>query len=67
MIQQLFPRYIGLVVKELLAADIAAVSEGQDVKPKKTNFGKLLGNSVVQFEKAELSSLNLTGKARGYA
>ncbi|KAK6634783.1 hypothetical protein RUM44_000030 [Polyplax serrata] len=60
-------KLLGLVVKELLSADLAAISSGQDAKPKKTNFGKLLGNTVIQFEKVESSSLNLTGKARGQA
>lgn len=55
-----------MVVKELLAADINALKAEQEAKPKKTSFGKLVGNTVVQFEKAEGSSLNLTGKARGY-
>lgn len=54
-----------MVVKELLAADINALKADQEAKPKKTNFGKLVGNTVVQFEKSEGSSLNLTGKARG--
>lgn len=59
-------KLLSLVVKDLLAADINAMKAEQDAKPKKTNFGKLLGNTVVQFEKADSSSLNLTGKARGY-
>ena len=57
--------FIGLVVKELLSVDLTALNAGKEAKTRKTNFGKLLGNTVVQFEKVESSSLNLTGKARG--
>lgn len=49
-----------------LAADLAAIKQGRDSKPIKTTLGQLLPNTVVQFEKAESSSLNLVGKAKGY-
>lgn len=58
-------KILGLVVKTLEAVDPAAAMSDK-VEPKKTNFGRLLGNSAVQFEKAETSSINLVGKAKGY-
>lgn len=58
-------KLLGLVVKGLEAVDpSAAMSDVVEVK--KTVFGRLLGNSTVQFEKAESSSVNLTGKAKGF-
>ncbi|XP_023725556.1 vesicle-fusing ATPase 1 [Cryptotermes secundus] len=54
-----------LVVKSLEAADLNAIKAGQDAKPKKTKMGRCLGDTIVQFEKAENSSLNLVGKSRG--
>lgn len=50
---------------EFLATDMAAFKEGREAKPKKTKLGRLLANTIIQFEKAENSSLNLTGKAKG--
>lgn len=59
-------KLLGLVVKTLEAVDPAAVMSDKDkVELKKTRFGKLLGNANIQFEKAEGSSVNLTGKAKG--
>lgn len=58
-------KILGLVVKSLEAIDPAAVMSDK-AEPKKTVFGRLLGNSMVQFEKAETSSINLVGKAKGY-
>lgn len=59
-------KLLALVVKSLEAVDPAAVmSDKEKVELKKTVFGKLLGNSNVVFEKAESSSVNLTGKAKG--
>lgn len=52
-------------MKDLFAADFTAVSTGKDTKPMSIRFGKLLGNTVIQFEKSETSSLNLTGKSKG--
>lgn len=57
-------KILGLVVKSLEAIDPAAVMSDK-AEPKKTVFGRLLGNSMVQFEKAETSSINLVGKAKG--
>lgn len=54
-----------LVVKDLEAADFAAIKEGKAAKPRKTKLGRLLADSLVQFEKADNSALNLTGKAKG--
>lgn len=49
-----------------LAIDATAYAkENKNVEPIKTKFGRLLGNTIVQFEKAEGSSVNLTGKAKG--
>lgn len=59
-------KLLALVVKSLEAVDPAAVMSDKDkVELKKTVFGKLLGNTNVQFEKAENSSVNLTGNAKG--
>ncbi|KDR16531.1 Vesicle-fusing ATPase 1, partial [Zootermopsis nevadensis] len=58
-------KLLGLVVKSLEAADLSAIKAGQDAKPKKTKMGRCLGDTMVQFEKAENSSLNLVGKAKG--
>lgn len=59
-------KLLALVVKSLEAVDPAAVMSDQNkVELKKTIFGKLLGNTNIQFEKAESSSVNLTGKAKG--
>lgn len=48
------------------AVDISAIKAGQDAKPRKTRMGRCLGDTIIQFEKAENSSLNLVGKAKGY-
>lgn len=58
-------KLLGLVVKSLEAADLSAIKAGQDAKPKKTKMGRCLGDTIVQFEKAENSSLNLVGKSKG--
>ncbi|KOC60817.1 Vesicle-fusing ATPase 1 [Habropoda laboriosa] len=58
-------KMLGLVVKSLEAADLSAISSGQNTVPKKTQMGRCLGDTVIQFEKAENSSLNLIGKAKG--
>lgn len=58
-------KMLGLVVKSLEAADFSAISSGQNAVPKKTKMGRCLGDTVVQFEKADNSSLNLIGKAKG--
>lgn len=59
-------KLLALAVKSLEAVDPAAVmSDKAVVDLTKTVFGKLLGNANIQFEKAESSSVNLTGKAKG--
>lgn len=57
-------KILGLVAKTLEAIDPKAFVEGQ-TEPKKTVFGRLSGNTTVQFEKADTSSINLVGKAKG--
>lgn len=57
-------KLLGLNVKSLEAIDPAAAM-AEKVEAKKTRFGRLLGNSVVTFEKSEGSSINLVGKAKG--
>ncbi|XP_018331362.1 vesicle-fusing ATPase 1 [Agrilus planipennis] len=58
-------KLLALTVKDLEAVDINAIKQGKQAKPRKTKIGYLLANSVVQFEKAPNSSLNLTGKSKG--
>lgn len=58
-------RLLLLVVKDLEAVDLNALKQGRDAKPRKTKTGRLLPDTVVQFEKAENSSLNLVGKSKG--
>ncbi|XP_025987829.1 vesicle-fusing ATPase 1 [Solenopsis invicta] len=60
-------KLLGLVVKSLEAADLSAISSGQSTVPKKTKMGRCLGDSIIQFEKAENSSLNLVGQSKGKA
>ncbi|EZA59590.1 Vesicle-fusing ATPase [Ooceraea biroi] len=60
-------KLLGLVVKSLEAADLSAISTGQATVPKKTKMGRCLGDTVIQFEKAENSSLNLIGQSKGKA
>ena len=47
------------------AVDIKAIKSGQDAVPRKTRMGRCLGDTIIQFEKAENSSLNLVGKSKG--
>lgn len=58
-------KLLGLAVKSLEAVDPAATISDKPAEPKKTRFGRLLGNSSVTFEKAEGSSINLVGKSKG--
>lgn len=59
-------KLFGLAVKTLEAVDPSlAMQQDAKVEPKKTRFGRLSGNCTIQFEKAEGSSINLTGKAKG--
>jgi hypothetical protein len=50
----------------LLVVNINTIRQGGEAKPKKGKLGKLTPNTVIQFEKAEASALNLVGKAKGY-
>ncbi|CAH1375390.1 unnamed protein product [Tenebrio molitor] len=54
-----------LVVKEVEVVNINTIRQGGEAKPKKGKLGKLTPNTVIQFEKAEASALNLVGKAKG--
>lgn len=45
--------------------DIAKIKAGGEGKPRKAKLGQLIPNTLVQFEKAEASSLNLVGKSKG--
>ncbi|XP_061506887.1 vesicle-fusing ATPase 1 [Anopheles gambiae] len=62
-----------LAVKTLEVIDAAAMAGGASssgsgngpVEPKRVNFGRLLANTVVTFEKAESSGLNLVGRSKG--
>ncbi|CAH1788773.1 unnamed protein product, partial [Owenia fusiformis] len=56
-------KMLGLVVKEL--EEIEFSQSGVAGKPRKTNMGITMGNTTVIFEKAENSSVNLTGKSKG--
>ncbi|KAJ8932437.1 hypothetical protein NQ314_014651 [Rhamnusium bicolor] len=54
-----------LVVKDIEAVAGGAIKDGKEAKPRKAKIGQLIPNTVVQFEKAESSSLNLVGKSKG--
>ena len=58
-------KLLGLNVKIIEAIDASSLRENKSPEVKKINFGRLTGNAVIQFEKAENSSLNLVGKAKG--
>jgi vesicle-fusing ATPase len=58
-------KLLGLNVKFMEAIDAKAQMRGDQVEPRRINFGHLTGNAVIQFEKAENSSLNLQGKSKG--
>ncbi|KRT81863.1 AAA protein, partial [Oryctes borbonicus] len=58
-------KLLSLVVKDLEAADLNAIQQGRNAKPHKTKVGQLLPETIVIFEKAENSSLVLTGKSKG--
>lgn len=57
-------KLLGLVIKSMEAID-PTQAMNKDCEPKKTRFGRLLGNATVSFEKAENSSINLVGKSKG--
>jgi vesicle-fusing ATPase len=58
-------KLLGLSIKTIEAIDASSIREAKSAEPKKINFGRLTANAAVQFEKAENSSLNLVGKAKG--
>ncbi|EDV43701.2 uncharacterized protein Dana_GF16398 [Drosophila ananassae] len=57
-------KFLGLAVKTLEAVDPRTVGDGAP-KARNVRFGRILGNTVVQFEKAENSVLNLQGRSKG--
>jgi vesicle-fusing ATPase len=59
-------KLLGLNVKGIEAIDASSIRENKSAEPRKISFGRLTGNAVIQFEKAENSALNLVGKAKGY-
>lgn len=58
-------KLLGLNIKSIEAIDGSSLRENKNPEPKKINFGRLTGNAAIQFEKAENSSINLVGKAKG--
>ncbi len=48
-----------------LAVDLSAVARGQSTKARKIPLGVSLANTMVVFERAEGSSINLAGKSKG--
>uniref|UniRef100_A0A1A9WAQ9 Vesicle-fusing ATPase n=1 Tax=Glossina brevipalpis TaxID=37001 RepID=A0A1A9WAQ9_9MUSC len=58
-------KLLGLAVKTLEAIDPKAIGEGKEASTKNVRFGRITGNTMIQFEKAENSSLNLQGKSKG--
>jgi vesicle-fusing ATPase len=48
-----------------IAVDVQALASGAKVIPRRVRMGRLLPDCSVQFDKAENSSLNLVGKAKG--
>lgn len=63
--QFLDKKVLGVVVKSIEAVDLLTASSGQNVKPKNVKLGRCLGDTVIQFEKAVNSTLNLVGKSMG--
>lgn len=58
-------KLLGLNIKAIEAIDASSIRDNKNPEAKKITFGKLTGNAVIQFEKAENSSINLVGKAKG--
>ncbi|CAF1113673.1 unnamed protein product [Adineta steineri] len=56
-----------IAVKDIEAVDLSAVARGQNPKAHKIPLGVTLANSMVVFERAEGSSINLAGKSKGKA
>lgn len=55
-----------LAIKDIEAVDLSAVARGQPAKAHKIPLGVSLANTLVVFERAEGSSINLAGKSKGY-
>jgi hypothetical protein len=49
-----------------LATDLSAIASGKNAKARKIPVGISLANTVVVFERAEGSAINLAGKSKGY-
>lgn len=58
-------KLLGLNIRSIDAIDANSIRDNKNVEPKKITFGRLGGNAVIQFEKADSSSINLVGKAKG--
>ncbi|XP_021342424.1 vesicle-fusing ATPase-like isoform X2 [Mizuhopecten yessoensis] len=56
-------KMLGVVIKEVEASDFTQMKDGAPTL-KKSNMGVLTPNTIVLFEKAENSTLHLTGKAK---
>jgi len=63
--QFLDKKTLTLAVKEIEAADLSAVARGQSSKARKVNVGVTLPNTMVVFERADGSAINLSGKSKG--
>ncbi|XP_065202991.1 vesicle-fusing ATPase 1-like isoform X2 [Planococcus citri] len=60
-------KLLWLTVKSLEAADLNAIKAGEESKPRPVELGCCLANTIIQFEKAERSGINLIGKSKGKA
>ncbi|XP_022122433.1 vesicle-fusing ATPase 1 [Pieris rapae] len=58
-------KVLSLIVKNLEAVDVQALAQGANAVPRRVKMGRLLPDACIQFDKAENSSLNLIGKAKG--
>ncbi|XP_066593290.1 vesicle-fusing ATPase 2-like [Prorops nasuta] len=58
-------KMLRLVVKSLETVDITAIIAGINAPPEKVTMGRCWCKTVILFEKAEQSSLNLVGKSKG--
>ncbi|CAF1344258.1 unnamed protein product [Adineta steineri] len=54
-----------IVVRDIEACDLSAAARGQNTKARKIQVGVTLPNTMVSFERAEGSPINLSGKSRG--
>ncbi|UJR28787.1 hypothetical protein I4U23_010013 [Adineta vaga] len=56
---------LSLAVKDIESSDLSAIARGQSTKARKIALGVSLPNTMVVFERAEGSSINLIGKSKG--